>query len=526
MTHSSSPPTRRLLALWLPHLPTDRLARSAADRGAATARVTIAQRHATLELAAVDARTAALGLAPGMALAEARALVPDLVAAPSDALADAKFLSELARWCERYTPLVALDGSDALLLDITGAARLHGGEAALGSDLQRRLARAGFAARIAITGTPAASWALAHFGAGDAPIIVAPHGERAALATLPPAALRLASDIVETLERLGLRRVADLHDLPRGGLMARFGATIAARLDQALGRLAEPISPLAPQAPWRETLAFAEPLLTAEALACATRHLLGVITARLTAAELGARRLELSFLRVDARVERAAIATSAPSRDPDRLAKLLAEKLTSVDPGDGIDAAILAAIVVEPLTPLQLALTPAAREAAASFGPPPAIDLAPLVDRLVNRLGDDAVKRLEPLERHVPEMAQRAVAPLATIVKRDHLKRVGAWTEAPTRPVRLLPAPEPIEVVAPVPDDPPLLFRWRGVAHRIARADGPERIAGEWWRNDRRAARDYYRVEDEHGARFWLFRDGLWSADDAPPRWFLHGFFA
>ncbi len=500
-----------------------------------------------------------LGLTPGISLADARAYAPEIDVAFADRHADMKMLERIARWARRYTPHVALDGHEGLMLDITGAAHLAGGEARLRRDVLGRLAKLGFVARAAIAATPGAAWAIACFGAAtiraaDTAAIVASDPERIrhALDGLPIAALRLAPSMVETLDRLGLRRIGDLHDLPRHGLAARFGNIINDRLDRALGRAAEPISPL-PLAPaWMAQLAFAEPVSTPEDLARIVDRLLAQICTQLTLAEFGARRLELSCRRSDGRDETCAIATSSPVRDPRRLARLFAEKLATIDPGFGIETMTMTATLVEAFAAAQLTLTPAARAAVDSFGPPDAIDLSPFIDQITNRLGPDAIVRLEIRQRHIPELAQipsPALEPSGLPAPRGMIESWRSpWTRAPTRPLRLLPIPDPVEVTAELPEGPPLTFRWRRILHRVRSADGPERLAPEWWivfeqrharttdpslgRNhaqDRRMqaarTRDYYRVEDEDGRRFWMFRDGPWTAP-APPHWFMHGIFA
>jgi protein ImuB len=482
-------------------------------------------------LVAVCPLAARAGLRPGMMLPDARAMLPELAVHPAAPEADAALLERLAGWCERYTPYVAIDrghdgaphdGSGALWLDITGCAHLFGGEAALRRDLLDQLERRGLHARAAIADSPGAAWALARFGV-DAAAIVQPDGSRAALGPLPVAALRLLPEQTLMLERLGLARIESLYPLPRQALAARFGDDLPRRLDQALGAADEPISPRTPLPAHRAQLGFAEPILQHEALLPVTRRLLGQLCYGLEAASAGARRLQLAFYRVDNSTANVAIGTSQPCRDPRQLARLFAEKLDRIDPGFGIERAILEALVVEPLLP-----EPLAWRAMGAGDLDQVRDLAPLVDRLSNRLGSQAVVRLVPRASHIPERAQRKAAPFAPTHGRAELGHVLA--DAPTRPLRLLAWPEPIEAVAPLPDDPPVLFRWRRALHKVARVRGPERLAPEWWRDpdaDQEAAtRDYFAVEDTQGGRFWLFREGLYLAEAAMPRWYLHGLFA
>ncbi|WP_207478186.1 Y-family DNA polymerase [Arenibaculum pallidiluteum] len=505
---------RRILAVWLPRLATDRLARrGVAERdGGGHGRegrplAAVAGVRGRRLLTAVDALAEQAGLAPGMTLADARAVEPGLVAVEADPAADARALDGLADWCGRYTPWVGTDPPDGLVLDVTGCAHLLGGEPALLDDVARRLRAFGYACRLALADTPAAAAALARFHPRDA--VRAPSGRgREALAPLPVAALRLDATTTALLGRLGLRRIGDLYPLPRPSLAVRLGAAVVRRLDQALGLAAEPVSPRRPVPPHAARMAFAEPISERASMDAALTGLLARLCAGLERAGQGARLLELCFFRMDGRVERARIGTARPVRDPGHLARLFAEKLERLDPGPGFEAASLLA-EAEPLVPSQGGL---AAPGLADPGMPPA--LAELVDRLGNRLGPDGVQRLLPRESWWPE---RAVEPAPALARPT---AAAPWPVDRPRPVRLLAVPEPILATALVPDDPPVMFRWREALHRVSRADGPERIEPEWWRA-LTEPRDYYRVEDEAGCRFWLFRTGF----DRTARWFLHGVF-
>lgn len=451
------------------------------------------------------------GLSPGIGLADACAFAPTLSIAEADFIADAAALAKLAQWCDRFGPWTAPCGVDGILLDVTGCAQLFGDEAGLAAQAVERLARRGIACRAAIADTIGAAWAVSRFGAAAA--IVVPNGAaRRVLANLPVVALRLDSDTASQLARLGLRRIGELYAIPRAALAARCGTAVVQRLDQALGLAAEPLSPLRPEPLCWSRRSFTEPIAAPEAIAAATRDLLNRLAHRLAEEGLGARRLVLAFYRIDGRIERATIGTAFPSRDPHHLWRLFEERLPQIDPGLGIEDMMLTAATAEKLVPTQLGLC--GEEIAAGH----AADLAALIDRLANRLGARALARPVLYESHIPERAVRFVAPLAE----EHA--VASRCSDTHRPIRLLPRPEPIEAMAPIPDDPPLLFRWRRRAHRVRCADGPERIAAEWWRRDEET-RDYYRVEDEEGCRFWLYRAGLYRPD-AAPHWFLHGFFA
>ena len=519
---------RRVISLWLPSFATDlwcQARRTSARREARSAwrarplALTRGERGRQV-LAAVNAAAAEAGLAPGLPLADARALLPALKVAELEPARDA--LGRLADWCGRYTPWTAVDGGagdeggDAgILLDVTGCARLFGGEAALLADLVARLGRLGFAARAAVADTPGAAWAVARFAtdARRCSAVVPPGGARAALACLPPAALRLPSAGRELLERLGLRRVGDLYDLPPAALTPRLGGEVPRRLRQALGEAPETISPRQPVPPHLARRVFAEPIATAEDIARGLEALAIELCRRLEQAQSGARRLELALYRVDGSLWRRALGTSRPSRDPAHLRRLFAEHLDKIDPGFGIEVMTLAAPRAEPLSALQLVLRaegPAGDTSSSSS----AGGLAGLIDRLESRLGPGRVFALAPVESHLPERAVRAVPALEG---RPAWRRAGRQP----RPLRLLGRPEPIEAMALLPDHPPVRFRWRRVSHRVTRAEGPERLSAEWWRDDPRAAaappRDYFRVEDADGRRYWLYRAGQ--------DWFLHGLF-
>ncbi len=547
-------------------------------------------------IAAVNPAAVAKGIAPDMPLADALSFLPGLATRPAELAEDAAALRRLAEWCGRYSPWTAPDGADGVKIEVTGSAHLWGGEAELAADLSRRLARQQIVHRLAIADTLGAAWAVSRYAASEgapaivAPAIVTPGELRAAIAALPVAALRLDAALVHSLHRVGLRRAGDVMAMPRDALARRFGEAVTRRLDQALGDLPEPLSPLGEVPSRRVRLSFAEPIADPADLARAAERLTQDLAARLAREGMGARRLVLGFHRVDGRVEQIRIGTSRPSRDPVHLAKLLIAKLDTVDPGLGIEDAILAVFAVEALAPEQLAAPLPVQANPHPNPPPPAGEgdspcqrtcapstagggglgwgshLAPLFDRLGARLGLGAIAHLEPRESHVPERASVAVPiaesnglknpprpplggegrvrgaraaptphpPAADAMGPSLSRTAGEGPTKPPRPVRLFAPPEPIDAVLwMVPDDPPSRFTWRRRTHRVAQVDGPERIAEEWWRPDGRltggdgapdAIRDYYRVEDETGRRFWLFRAGL--PGDPPPRWFIHGVFA
>jgi protein ImuB len=466
----------------------------------------------TRRLAAVSLEAARLRLYPGQKATDAFARVPDLAVAEHEPEADAAALAELAGWCVRFSPAVAVDPPDGLFLDVAGVAHLWGGEGEMLADVRARLARAGLPFRLALADTPGAAWALAHFGTDGA--IAPPGGQAELLAPLPPAALRLDEETAAQIQRLGFRRIAQLAALPRGPLGRRFGAQTLTRLDQALGRAAEALTFLRPPTPWFARLAFAEPISAPEDMARIAGDIAAKLCAQLEAKDQGARRFELAYHRLDGKTLSVTVGLSLAGRDPVRLGKLFAPKLDVLDPGFGVEVVTLTAHEVEAINARQASLD--ANNLSTDDS------LAPLVDRLTNRLGESRIWRAEAAQSHVPEQAVVRGRPLA--------KGAPSWAPQTPRPVRLFRRPEPVDgVIALTPDDPPSQFRWRGQLHRVRRAEGPERIGEEWWRADIddvcvSHVRDYYRVEDQDGARFWLFRAGLYAADQ-PAKWWLHGVF-
>lgn len=474
--------------------------------------------RAVRRLSAVSFEAAVLGLHVGQKATDALALVPELVTAEAEPEADAAALGALVDWCVRFSPAVAADAPDGLFLEIGGVDHLWGGEAVMLADFRRRLAAGGLPFRCAIADTPGAAWAMVRYGEDGA---IAPPGEQARfLAPLPPAALRLETETWGQIERLGLRRLDQIMDIPRAPFGRRFGQAALTRLDQALGREKEALTFRRPPTPWFARLAFAEPISAPEDMARVTTDICAKLCARLETESQGGRRFEICFHRLDGKALPLSVGLALPGRDPARIAKLIAPKLETVDPGFGIEVVTLAAHDVEPISGRQASLD-AARQATVEEG------LAPLVDRLTNRLGEERVWRAAPVESHVPELAAARARPLAPPPKTPP----HPWTAATPRPARLFRRPEPVEaVMALTPDDPPTQFRWRGQLHRIRRAEGPERIGEEWWKAaiedvSTGHVRDYYRVEDEGGCRFWLFRAGLYGASDEPPKWWLHGVF-
>jgi protein ImuB len=599
----------RFVCVFLPHLPIERLKRERASSGEAPLPADrplalIGNEERGLFLTALNEAALSEGLSAGLPLADARAICPRLLTLPAATKKDEAALRDLARWAScRYSPTLNIDGADGLWLDVSGVPHLFGGERALLADLRRRLARAGFTARLALAETLGGAHALSRF-AHQSSVIVSDGEIGRALAPLPVEALRLAPEITRLLRRLGLKRIGQLYDLPRASLERRFHAketaeAVLLRLDQALSRREEPRILLLPQPDFAARLPLLEPLITPDGVLAGIDSLAQALCGKLARAEQGCRRLALWVARADGSSTVIEAGLSAPSREPTHLLRLLKDRIETLDLGFGVDFMSLQALVTETLPPAQTALTEANGKVRSET----------LIDRLVNRLGAHGVRRLGPRASHLPELAQSLKSAFAG---------PSLWPEPASRksmrPPLLFATPEPLTVLAEIPEGPPARFTWRRVTRRVVKSEGPERIAPEWWRplgvhnvtphpptacgggpplpqverdfggkptnfnpsplvgegdvpdfksgtpgegavaqkqsgaptsppggglecvaptrgRDESAAnqarpRDYYRIEDEDGHRYWVFREGLYQESElGPPCWYLHGVF-
>jgi protein ImuB len=503
----------RVVSIYLPTWPIDRMMRAmgAAASDGKKPLVLVGQHGRQRVVTAVNAMSVGLGLRVGMPAIKAQALVPELVVQPADPDADAQALDRLAVWALRYSPVVATDPPAGVVVDTTGADHLHGGETAMASDVGRRLRQAGIEGRVAISDAWGASHALARFAA-DLMTVVPRDAAGKAVERLPIAALRLPPDIVRDLRRLGFERICDLLASPRAPLALRFGPLIGRRLDQAVGQTSEPIDPIRPAEMIEVKRTFVEPIGAAETIARYIGKLVAQLCVELEQRGLGALRVDLVCHLVDDRVQAARVGTAQPIRDVPRLTRLLCDKIETIDPGFGIEVLRLAASSVQPFATAQM--TSSLIDAAGA-------DVSGLIDILANRLGPSSLYRMAPAQSDVPERCFVRVQPDAAVSE-------NVWPIDWPRPSRLFASPERIETVALLPDHPPVNFTWRGVRRRVKRADGPERMFGEWWKRDAEliAVRDYFRVEDESGERFWIFRAG--DGEDAATgsyKWYLHGIF-
>jgi protein ImuB len=590
-----SPSRRRILSLWLPHLPIDRIQRQRAqnavsqvdvairDTGAVMhgevstmaglspplrgrvgergttdtgarglplsltlprkgggnpstdasltedfPQVVVAKEHNALLLYAIDETAARSGLSIGLPLANARAICPELTVYDADEAADRKTLENIADWCDRFTPLVALDLPHGLFLDITGCAHLFGGEAALLRQLTGALTRQGFAVSAAIAATSICARTLTRAAPGK---IIADGDKAVAVAPLPVAALGADDAITRGLRRAGLKTIGDVAARCRHEISARFGSRFTTLLEQALGEGDAPISPRKPLPDYIVEKRFAEPIATASTISITLSSLAAMLVSAMDRQGRGARRLEAAFFRTDGAVRIIAVDTGRPVMRPEAVDRLFRERLDALsdplDPGFGFDLIRLSASRTEIVVQQQRDLDATVHDND---------ELSALIDRIAARIGGKRVVVHLPRDTHIPERAALA-APA-----QHHLaaSTQAAWPvraagEPPLRPLRLFEKPEPIKVpFATVPDGPPHHFTWRRVTHAVVRVEGPERIAMEWWKQGGHAlTRDYFRVEDEEGRRFWIFRDGLYErelADEAgkpvPASWYLHGLFA
>jgi protein ImuB len=527
---------RRILSLWLPRLPIDRIQRklgcngsrddNAPDQNREPSIVVIKETNA-LKIHALNDAAARLGLDIGLPLANARAISPDLKVYDADPAADAEMLDNIADWCDRFTPLVALDRPHGIYLDITGCVHLFGGEAAMLRLVCGLLTAQGFAVSAAIASNPVCARTLNRHVHGR---IVRDGEEAEAVNPLPVASLGADEAITMGLRRAGLKTIGDVAARARHEITARFGAAFTSRLEQALGQGDTPISPRKPLPDYIVEKRFAEPVTTDTVISAALSRLAAMLVAAMAQQGKGARRLEAHFFRTDGAVRAITVDTGQPVTRREVVDRLFRERLDALndplDPGFGFDLIRLSASRSEIVVQEQRDLDAHAHDND---------EVAALIDRIAARIGGKRIVVHLPQDTHLPERAVLAVPAqqhLAAALQAVWLERTEG--EPPLRPLRLFERPEEIKVIAQVPDGPPARFIWRRATHAVVRAEGPERIAVEWWRpQGSTLTRDYFRVEDENGLRFWLYRDGLYEREieqdegrAVHPAWFMHGLFA
>lgn len=496
----------RYVSIWLRHLTTDRFITRYPEL-AKVPFVLAAPQRGRMIIAASNAMAETAGIRPGLVLADARAVLPSLTVMDDRPELAGKLLSALAEWCLRYSPEVAIDPPDGLLLEVTGCAHLWGGELTYLKDIVMKLQQKGYDARGAMAPTIGTAWAVARFGTISH--IIEAGAQMEALLPLPPAALRMETGIVERLQKLGLTQIGSFIKMPRTALRRRFGQQLLTRLDQALGTEVEPLQLIRPVEPYQERLPCLEPIRTATGIEIALRKLLESLCLRLEREGMGLRRCMLKGFRIDGNVQEIGIGTNRPTRNVEHLYKLFELKLETIEPALGIELFLLEAPVVEVL--------PASIEKLwRNMGDTDNTKVAELLDRIAVKIGPGCIHRYVPAEHHWPERSFQESASLTEVPPVP-------WPTDLPRPVHLLADPVPIQVTVPLPDYPPIQFIFKGQLHKVRKADGPERIEQEWWIADG-LHRDYYCVEDTEGRRYWVFRLGHYDHEDH--EWFLHGFFA
>jgi len=497
---------KRYISIWFRHLKTDWFTLRQ-PRLVNTAFVLCAPVHGRMLITAANTIAQSQGIEIGMLLADARAIYPGLEVLDDKPTLPAKLLRGLAKWSIRYTPHAAVDEPDGILLDVSGCSQLWGGDKPYLKEIVTRLKTQGYGVQAGMADTIGAAWALARYS--DQPVIIENHKQAEALLTLPAASLRLEIETVKKLQKLGLRQVKDFIAIPRSALRRRFGKGLLQRLDQALGHEEESVIPVIPIEPYQERLPCLEPISNATGIEIALKRLLGILCLRLQQEEKGLRMASFKGYRLDGKIEEINIGTTRPTYNAQHLFKLFEDKLSGIEPALGIELFILEAANVEDISALQEKLWE-------GNGGLEDNKIAELIDRLAGKLGAETIHRYLPDEHHWPE---RSIKLASSFEEKPTI----SWAIDRPRPVMLLSKPEPIEVAAPIPDYPPMLFRYKGKLHNIKKADGPERLEREWWL-DPGELRDYYCVEDEEGKRYWVFRSGHYD-EKKKYQWFMYGFF-
>ena len=496
---------KRFLTIWFRYLKTDWLTRR---RPALvhTPFVLAAPDHGRMIITAVNIPAQKQGINRDMVLADARAIYPSLQYMEDKQEPSGKLLQTIAAWCIRYSPWVVADPPDGLILDITGCTHLWGGETTYLTSIINRFKLMGYTVRTGIADTIGASWAIARFGKDN--FIVETGQQEQALLDLPASALRLSPEIIERLHKLGLRETGSFIHMPRSALRRRFGEELLQRIDQALGNKEEITVPVLQPEPWQERLPCLEPITTRTGIEIALQRLLESLCKRLQQQQKGLRVACFKCYRIDGKMQQIKTGTNRASYNVSHLFKLFELKLDTIEPELGIEMFVLEASKVEDAPATQENLWEGTCGLADT-------KFSELIDRIEGKIGAGHIHRYLPDEHYWPE---RSVKPAVTL----HEKITMAWNTDRPRPVQLLSIPEPIQVTAPIPDYPPMNFRYKQKLHTVKKADGPERIEAEWWLQEGQH-RDYYVVEDEEGQRYWLFRSGHYEEGH---EWFIHGFFA
>lgn len=497
---------KRFVAIWLPYLVTDWMVRQNPELKDDPFILYVPERG-RMVVKSVSRSAHAKGVSPGMVVADCRAIFPDITVLEYPIGKAQQLLQALAVWCIRFTPVTAIDLPDGMVLDCSGCTHLWQGETAYLTHIVKRLEAFGYHARAAMADTMAVAWAVSRYGKR---LTIVPPGEKlSALLSLPVEALRLEQTVNERLKKLGLTTVGSFAQLPRPALRKRFGAELLVRLDQVAGFEPELLVPVQPPTLYQERLPCMDPICTAKGIEIAIDRLLHLLCERLTSEGMGLRVAILKCHRMDGDIQKVSIGTNLPTRNAAHLKKLFDLKISALQPDLGFELFELEALKVEPIS-FDQAMIWSEKDTADTAA------VAELLDKIAGKRGEHVVQRYLPAEHNWPERSYQLAGSI-------HEKKHTEWRTDLPRPIHLLKRPVLIEVTVPLPDYPPMLFRFNGMVHPIKRADGPERIEQEWWLAQGEF-RDYYCVEDEEGKRYWVFRSGHY--DGGQPRWYLHGFFA
>jgi len=498
---------KRFMAIWFQHLLTDNISRRHPEVKS-QAFVIAALVHGRMMVTAMNQLAAKNGIITGMTVADARAILPSILVFEEEPGLATRLLTALAIWCIRFTPVSSIDPPEGIILDISGCAHLWGGEKAYLTEIYKRLSQFNYSIRIGIADSIGAAWAVARNGKSIS--IIEEGRQMSALLSLPAASLRLDTLVTDRLNKLGLRQISQFIHMPRTALRRRFGIGLLQRLDQALGITEEWIQPVVPEEPFQERLPCIDPIVNATGISIALQRLLSLLCKKLQQEEKGLREAVLMGYRVDGKIEQIGIGTNRPSCNPQHLFGLFELKIEKMEPAMGIELFTLQARKVEALSTIQESMWDAPLGSGVA-------NLGELMDRFATKFGSQIIQRYVPDEHYWPERSFKKAASIDEALQTT-------WKLSRPRPMQLLNYPQPVEVTAPIPDYPPMLFRFKGKLHKVIKADGPERIEQEWWLQEGQH-RDYYLVEDEAGQRYWLFRSGHYDAARSY-QWFIHGFFA
>ena len=496
----------RYVSIWFPHLAIDWFELRQPELKK-IAFVLVVPDHGRKVVTAANALARKEGIEEGAVLADARAILPSLQYFDDNLELVPQLLNRIAKWCIRFTPRATADLPNGVVLDATGCTHLWGSDELYVKDIVHKLQLKGYSAKAAIADTIGCAWGVARFGNET---VVESNKHIDALLALPPEALRIEETTIERLHKLGLRQIKDFISIKPSSLRRRFGKLIAKRLNQAFGSEAEFFEAVTPVEPYHERLPCIEPISTLEGIEIALEKLLDLMCTRLAKEGKGIRTAQFKGYRIDNKIVSIEIATSRSSSNLKHLLHLFELKLQTFEPGLGVELFVLEATKVEDHIPTQVECwkrTSGLNNDA----------LSELIDRISGKIGENAVQRFLPDEHYWPERSFKLATSLVE-------QPATEWKIDRRRPLQLMLSPEYIEVTAPIPDYPPMHFRYNGKLHKVVKADGPERIEQEWWIQEGEH-RDYYAVEDEEGNRYWVFRAGHYD-DQKKPKWYVHGFFA